>query len=133
MRLFICLALALGAAGVAGVLDSSSRAAIATGPPAAECAVAKLVGVRGSGDNTSKLGILASKVSVGVTAAKPSGLPPGSPPGVKLTDPMYGSYGLPYTAVGIDPFKPTMPLSYWLSERQGRNELRAYIREQVHD
>ena len=87
---------------------------------APNCHAVKFVGVRGSGDTAVPFGIIAAQVSGGLVAkAHAAGVD-------------YGTYGLPYTAVGIA-FKSTMPIAYWLSERQGRNMLRAYIREQVAD
>jgi len=92
----------------------------AHGVASPDCHAVKFVGVRGSGDTAVPFGLIAAKIS-GALVAKAHAA------GVD-----YGTYGLPYTAVGIA-FKVTMPPAYWLSERQGRNMLRAYIREQTHD
>ena len=94
--------------------------AISSAVTTPDCHAVKFVGVRGSGDNSSTLGVIATAISEALAKRAASA----------RVD--YGFYGLPYTAVGIQ-FKATMPVEYWLSERQGRNTLRAYVREQVRD
>ena len=111
-------------AALAGLQSTTLGVAAATVSSAAiapDCHAVKFIGVRGSGDTSSTLGVIASGISDALAAqAHDVGVD-------------YGSYGLPYTAVGIDVWKPTMPLAYWLSERQGRNMLRAYIKKQTQD
>ena len=100
-------------------VSAGSRAAAATPPP--DCHEVKLIAARGSGDNSSKLGLIGTALSNALTKD------------ARTSHVDFVSYGLPYTAVGIATWKPTMPVNYWLSERQGRNMLRAYIKEQARE
>jgi hypothetical protein len=110
-------AVTLAAAVLAASLASPNASAPAAAGSGRLCQDIELISVRGSGDTSSTMGVLGSAVSRALAqqaTARHVG---------------YDHYGLPYTAVGVAVWKPTMPLSYWLSERQGRNMLRAYIRQ----
>jgi hypothetical protein len=110
----------LGASQIVRQASASPTLLVATTP--ADCHAVKFIAARGSGDNdVTSFGVIASKISA-VLAQK-----------ARAAGVDYGAYGLPYTAVGIAVWKPTMSTAYWLSERQGRNMLRAYIKAQVHD
>jgi hypothetical protein len=121
--------LALPAATVASIAVSAPRLGHAATSrlngyvPSAACHEVKFVGVRGSGDTSSTLGVIATAIS-GDLATRASAI------GVD-----FKPYGLPYTAVGIDWWKLTNVelIEYRLSEREGRNNLETLIREQARE
>jgi hypothetical protein len=88
--------------------------------PPLDCHAVKLVAARGSGERLPPLGEMAGPISAYLARrAKAAGID-------------YRAYGLPYTAVALAMNKAAIQApEYWLSERQGRNMLRAYIRRQV--
>jgi Cutinase len=91
---------------------------------APDCTAIKLVGVRGSGDTSSKLGVIATALSRALgKRARAAGL-------------SYQGFGIPYTAVGISWEKLLDDLQlpeYRLSVRDGRNKLSGFIHEQAQD
>jgi hypothetical protein len=118
----------VGAVGLVVLGGSQSGAMAASAEargyvPPANCHAVKFVGVRGSGDGSSTLGVIASAINAALAKrAKEAGVD-------------YAGYGVPYAAVGIDWWKLTnveLP-QYRLSEREGRNNLRTLIRKQVRD
>ncbi len=127
--LTVAAAMRLAALAVAFVIAASAGAAEAAARPAAPAARAgqlcqniELISVRGSGDTSSAMGELGSAIDAELDTKASLGH-------VNA----YSHYGLPYTAVGVAVWKPTMPVAYWLSERQGRNMLRAHIRQLTDD
>jgi hypothetical protein len=110
--------MALACAGAGGAFATAARASAGTAP---DCRQVKLVGVRGSGDTSSSLGVIATALS-GRLAAKANSAGVG-----------YAAYGIPYTAVGIAWYKLTniqVP-QYRLSVRDGRKKLYAFLHAQA--
>jgi hypothetical protein len=132
-RVVSLVVLLVGAVALVVLVGSHSGAAAASAAargyvPPVDCHAVKFVGVRGSGDGSSTLGVIATAIS-GELAKK-----------AKAAGVDYAGYGLPYAAVGIDWRKLTntttaavLAAQYRLSEREGRNNLRTLIREQVRD
>jgi hypothetical protein len=86
-----------------------------------------LIAVRGSGDTLNTIGVIGVKIS-GALARRANDL------GVD-----YGVVGLPYTAVGVDWWKLSpygvgiLFVQYQRSKNEGRDRLRAFIKQQVRD
>lgn len=122
---FTVVAVCVVATAAVGAGGASSGTALPSA--GAECHAVKLIAVRGSGDTLKPIGVIGTRIS-GALARRANAL------GVD-----YGVYGLPYTAVGVDWWKfvqrsiPIVLTQYELSKNHGRDELRAFIKQQVRD
>jgi hypothetical protein len=121
---FLAILIGLAAVAVACVGGAHAMCATVAAAPAPDCTAVNLIGVRGSGDTLSKLGMIATALDRDLALR------------AGCAGESYQGYGIPYTAVGISWSAIADGLQlpeYRLSVRDGRNKLSGFIHEQTRD